>query len=111
MRMDIAGKVRWHMAQWLWTLPENLLVSGRSRSAWMGPVVEPLRNESRGAVLPGREDVMTPRKRIDELHLRGGATHHEVGPRHPHKAALEYRGKGAKVERRSRRSQTRRKSG
>jgi hypothetical protein len=48
-------------------------------------------------------------KRIDKLNYRGSRTHHEVEARHPHKAVLPFRGKGAKTERRSAASRSRRK--
>jgi hypothetical protein len=48
-------------------------------------------------------------KPIEEFFHRGAYSRHEVNAWHTPKAALAFRGKGSKVERRSNRSKARRK--
>ena len=48
-------------------------------------------------------------KPVEEFYHRGAFSRHEVRARHTPKAALAFRGKGSKVERRSNRSNARRK--
>ena len=50
-------------------------------------------------------------KAIEEFYHRGSYSRHETRARHTPKAALGFRGKGSKVERRSNRSKARRKQG
>ncbi|GEM_PF-3096627 len=104
-------KLRWRMAKWLWAPPGGMPLSDPEYAEWMKPAGRPVKNKTWHHYKDGRGSKMEPVKRIDQLHLRGGLTHHEVTRAHTPKAVMEFRGKGFKVERRSSRSRSKRKKG
>jgi len=111
METSVMDKFRWRMAKWLWAPPGEMPLSDPEYAEWMKPAGRPVKNKTWHHYQDGRGSKIEPAKRIDKLYLRGGLTHHEVTTHHKHKAVMEFRGKGSKVERRSRKSKARRKEG
>ncbi len=111
METELMEKFKWRMAKWLWAPPGEMPVSDKKYAEWIKPEGKPVKNKRKRQPTTGRG---TPRggvKPIEEFYHRGPYSRHEVRTRHTPKAVLPYRGKGAKIERRSTRSRNRRAEG
>ena len=106
MDQSLMEKFKWRMAKWLWAPPGEMPVSDLEYTEWMKPEGVPAKNKrwhmeraSRGA----KGEVPPP---IHEFYHRGAYERHEIAARHTPKAAMKFRGKGAKVERRQGKKRT-----
>lgn len=111
MKTELLEKFKWRMAKWLWAPPGEMPVSDKKYAEWIKPEGKPVKNKRQRQPLAGRGTPPGGTRPIDEFYHRGAYSQHEPRARHTPKAAMPFRGKGAKVERRSNRSKIRRAEG
>ncbi len=111
MKIELMDKFKWRMAKWLWAPPGDMPVSDKKYADWIKPAGKPVKNKRQRQPLTGRGNPPGGTKPIEEFYHRGAYSQHEVRAHHMPKVALPYRGKGAKIERRSTRSRNRRAEG
>ena len=92
-------------------LPGDILPSEPDLIDWLKPRGITVKNKLRRKPLKGRGSRKAPPKRVDKLYYRGSRSHHQINTHSAPKAYMPYRGKGAKIERRSARSRARRARG
>ncbi|HVZ81548.1 MAG TPA: hypothetical protein VHE12_12235 [bacterium] len=98
--MPILSDMKWRMAKWLWTAPDDMPLSDPEYAEWIKPPGQPVKNKTWRVYKTGRGAKAASPKRIDEFHHRGSYERHEISERHTPKAVMTFRGKGSKVERR-----------
>lgn len=101
MERTLMDKFKWRMAKWLWAPPGEMPVTDPEYAEWINPQGEPVKNKRWSMGRKSRGAKATAPRRIDEFYHRGSYERHETAARHTPKAALRFRGKGSKIERRS----------
>jgi len=100
MDPSLLNKFRWRMAKWLWTPPGEMPLSDPEYAEWIKPEGQTVKNKRwhMGRKSKGAKAAVKPA--IPEFYHRGAYERHETRARHTPKAAMSFRGKGSKVERR-----------
>ena len=100
MARGFIDKFRWRMAKWLWAPPGEMPEPDPKNAAWIKPEGRPVKNKRwhMGRKNRGAKGAKAPK--INEFYHRGGYERHEIRDRHTPKAAMRFRGKGSKIERR-----------
>ncbi len=101
-------KFKWRVGKWFWTPPGELPVADKKDAAWIIPGGKPVKNKTRRFSKAQKGTPPAGTKAIEEFHHRGSYSNREPHGPHATKAVMGFRGKGAKVERRSNRSRLRR---
>lgn len=100
--MTILSDIKWKMTKWLWSGPEDMPLSDPEYAEWIKPQGIALRDRRSRLYRSGRGDKAAAPKHIDEFHHRGSYERREPRAHRTPKATMSFRGKGSKVERRSR---------
>lgn len=111
MEPKLTEKLKWRVGKWLAAPPGEMPPSDPKAAEWFEPEGKPVKNKRWPMGRKSRGAKPAAPKKIDEFYHRGGYSRHEQRDRHRPKAAMTYRRKGAKIERRSNRSRLRRKEG
>lgn len=101
MEPGLVEKFKWRMAKWLWAPPGEMPLSDPDYAEWIKPAGQAIKNKRWPMERKSRGAKAQAPLHIDEFYHRGAYEKHEVRARHPKKAVLPFRGKGSKVERRS----------
>jgi hypothetical protein len=108
MGNSVVRNFEWRMAKWLWVPPGDMPFSDKKYAQWINLAGKPVIVQVRKLSPPRKKASKKGTKLIEEFYHRGAYSRREVRTRHPRKASLPFRGKGSKVERRSKRSRIRR---
>ncbi len=99
MERDYLTQLRWELAQWYWVPPWDVNLSTPDERTLVTPtLIKAKLTKGKGSKPKGPGAVL---RVIQKLYYRGSRTHHEIMGAHQRKAVLPFRGKGHKVERRS----------
>ena len=101
MERTLMDKFKWRMAKWLWAPPGEMPVTDPEYAEWIKTQGQPVKNKRWPMGRKSRGVKAAPPRRIDEFFHRGAYERHDISARHTPKAALRFRGKGFKIERRS----------
>jgi hypothetical protein len=99
--MPILKDIKVTVTKWLWTEPKDMPVSDPKNAKWIKPQGRPVKNKTWRKDRKGRGAKEEAPKHIEEFYHRGSYERHEASERHTPKAVMTFRGKGSKVERRS----------
>lgn len=111
MERTFIDKLKWRVGKWFWTPPGEMPPPDPKDAEWIRPKGKPVKNKRWRKALRGKGAPAPQIRPIDEFYHRGGYERHEARSRHDPKAVMGFRGKGAKVERRSARSRAKRRQG
>lgn len=93
----------WKIAKWLGGAPGDVPEEDPRYADWIKPKEKPVQIERRLSCEKCPGDHEKRLKPIDEFYHRGAYSRHDISARHTPKAVMSFRGKGSKVERRSKR--------
>ncbi|HUO57854.1 MAG TPA: hypothetical protein VMV05_06720 [bacterium] len=101
MDQSLMEKFKWRMAKWLWAPPGEMPASEPEYAEWIKPTGTPVKNKRWHMERVSRGAKGEAPQSIHEFYHRGAYERHEIAARHTPKAAMRFRGKGSKIERRT----------